>query len=145
MFYTLFKHSTAKLKTQPLAKNPRKHKPRTENTNPYEIVIFQLPSPSATYSCGSSSVPLLPTSSCGTDIDQWASIMEEILFLFLELSSNPSNCNAQVQVPFFIHSLFGKPKKMKQNKFCVFSVLVFIFWKLKGSNKGIGRCWVLRF
>ena len=34
---------------------------------------------------------------------------------------------------FFIHSLFGKPKKMKQTKFCV------LFWKLKGSNKGIGR------
>ena len=60
-----------------------------------------------------------------------------------ELSSNPSNCSAQVQVPsfyyyFLIHSLFGKPKKMKQAKFCVFSVL-FCFWKLKGSNKGIGR------
>ena len=49
-----------------------------------------------------------------------------------ELSSNPSNCSAQVQVPsfyyyFLIHSLFGKPKKMKQAKFCVFSVLFFFF------------------
>uniref|UniRef100_A0A7N2M983 TMV resistance protein N n=2 Tax=Quercus lobata TaxID=97700 RepID=A0A7N2M983_QUELO len=34
--------------------------------------VFQLPSPSARHSCGSSSVPLLPTSSCGTDMDQWA-------------------------------------------------------------------------
>ncbi|XP_065619499.1 uncharacterized protein LOC136063273 [Quercus suber] len=34
--------------------------------------VFQLPSPSATHSCGSSSVPSLPTSSCGTDMDQWA-------------------------------------------------------------------------
>ena len=34
--------------------------------------VFQLPSPSATHSCGSSSIPLLPTSSCGTDMDQWA-------------------------------------------------------------------------
>ncbi|KAF3959007.1 hypothetical protein CMV_016138 [Castanea mollissima] len=34
--------------------------------------VIQLPSPSATHSCGSSSVPLLPTSSCGTDMDQWA-------------------------------------------------------------------------
>ena len=42
---------------------------------------------------------------------------------------------------FFIHSLFGKPKKMKQTKFCVFSVLFFFFFfgKLKGFNKGIGR------
>uniref|UniRef100_A0A7N2M9I7 NB-ARC domain-containing protein n=1 Tax=Quercus lobata TaxID=97700 RepID=A0A7N2M9I7_QUELO len=41
--------------------------------------VFLLPSPSATHSCGSSSIPLLLTSSCGTVMDQHASIMEEIL------------------------------------------------------------------
>ena len=132
--------------------------------------VFQLPSSSATHCCGSSSVPLLPTSSCGTDMDQRASIMEEILDIGQEetidhpmpdvpknttcptsdgfesdiVSGNGALVQPEFQLQrsssgtfflllFFIHSLFGKPKKMKQTKFCV------LFWKLKGSNKGIGR------
>ena len=132
--------------------------------------VFQLPSSSATHCCGSSSVPLLPTSSCGTDMDQRASIMEEILDIGQEetidhpmpdvpknttcptsdgfesdiVSGNGARVQPEFQLQrsssgtfflllFFIHSLFGKPKKMKQTKFCV------LFWKLKGSNKGIGR------
>nr|POE76856.1 stromal 70 kda heat shock-related protein, chloroplastic [Quercus suber] len=45
---------------------------RLNKSNPSEQNYVELPSPSATHSCGSSSVPLLPTSSCGTDMDQWA-------------------------------------------------------------------------
>ena len=119
--------------------------------------VFHLPSPS----CGSSSIPLLPTSSCGSDMERafnnggdsrhryrrrrrnhrsppYARRPQKhylshfgwlrIRFRLWKRSSRPALPTATLKsrylflfyfILFFIHSLFGRPKKMK------FSVLVF--------------------